>query len=165
MIDEKDEWGNTSLPGLDDEKLFNTNWNHLTAVRDRNLEPAYHQKKLDALRAKMATQEWKDANQKSIEKWSNDPEWYNDQLKRLEKRQENTEWRNNVSNAAKAKARCCVTPLGVFKSVHQAGDYYDETRGTKCGRTVVCRNLKKGTSGYKYIDREEYILLTGKDIV
>lgn len=166
MTKDNEEWGNVSLPGLDDDKLFNTNWNHVAAVRDRNLDPKYHQKKLDALRAVMATQEWKDANQKSIEKWSNDPEWYNDQLKRVEKRQENTEWRSNVGKASViTHGKCCITPYGIFPSVQQAGLYRDKQRGTKCGVTVVCRNLKKGTPGYQYIDQEEYILLTGKDIV
>jgi hypothetical protein len=135
---------------------------HGVAMVKRNEDPSYQEKRLESLRRVMETDEWKLKNNLAKEIWSNDPVWQQEQQQRLQKRSENIDWKNNVARAAKEKSRCCITPLGIFQSVHQAGDYYDTQRGTKCGRTVVCRNLKKGTTGYKYIDIEEYIMLTGK---
>lgn len=165
MTNKKDEWGNISLPGVDDKKLFETNWTHLAAVRERNQVPGYEEKRLRELYRVMATDAWLQKVRDTAKQWSTDPDWYADQLQRIEQRSHNKAWRKNVGNASViTHGRCCVVPWGVFPSVQQAGLFRDKERGTKCGVTVTCRNLQKGTPGYRYIDREEYIMLTGKDV-
>ena len=144
-----------------DEKKIN----HATAMVKRNENPEYLVKKNQALSQVMETEQWKINNAKSAKKWSNDPAWIEAQAERLKKRSENKTWKSNVTKAAKEKSKPCITPLGIFQSVHAAGNYYDEVRGTQCGKTVVCRNLKKESKGYRYIAQEEYTLLTGKEIV
>lgn len=137
---------------------------HGIAIAKRNADPVYNQKRNAALQAVMATEEWKKANKQAIKKWKNDPQWQQEQQERIERRATNPEWNKNVRAAIKDKKKPCITPLGVFSGVNEAGDYYDDQRGTKCGRTVVCRNLKKESAGYRYISVEEYTMLTGKDI-
>lgn len=162
----KEQWGNVELPGLSDEELLTKNWNHIGAVRERNKVPGYEEKRLRELFRVMATEEWLQKVRDTAKHWSTDPDWYAEQLKRIERRSHNDEWRKNVGNASVvAHGCCCVTPWGVFPSVQQAGKFRDKQRGTKCGVTVTCRNLKKGAAGYHYIEREEYIMLTGKDVV
>ena len=148
------------LAGLT-EKKAQCNDNFIMAIHERNADPEYHKKKLNALHSVMATQEWKEANNAAVKRRKQDPNWIKEQQARIVKRSTNEEWRENVGKASTVThGVCCVTPLGIFPSVQQAGKYYDELRGTKCGVTVVCRNLKKGTTGYKYITREEYQKLT-----
>lgn len=52
----------------------------------------------------------------------------------------------------------CVTPLGIFCSLDQAGVAHNKTRNW------VREQLKIGISGFNYISKEEYIMLTGKDL-
>jgi hypothetical protein len=65
MIKEREEWGNIELPGLSDEKLFNTNWNRKRTSYQREWFRKFNQKKandpkfLKRLRAVMATEEYK----------------------------------------------------------------------------------------------------------
>ena len=140
--------------------------NRTTSAYKRNQVPGYEEKRLRELHRVMATDEWLEKVRETAQKWSTDPQWYADQLDRIEKRSHNKSWKKKVGDASVVThGRCCVVPWGVFPSVQQAGLFRDKERGTKCGVTVTCRNLKKGTEGYRYIEREEYILLTGKDIV
>ena len=139
--------------------------NHATAMVKRNQDPAYNLKRNTAVRKVMDTEQWQVANSDAVKRWSNDPKWIKEQQERHERRNANPIWQENVKKAAKEKSKPCITPLGVFQSVHAAGNYYDQQRGTQCGKTVTCRNLKKGTQGYQYITVEEYIMITGKDIV
>jgi hypothetical protein len=43
-IKQDDEWGNIELPGLSDEELLNTNWNHVAAARSRAKDPVWQKK-------------------------------------------------------------------------------------------------------------------------
>jgi len=143
-----EQWGNIELPGLSDEKLLKTNWNHFTAMQKLAKDP-----------------KWLQIIRDTAKKWSNDPKWQQEQIERIERRNNNDIWRKNVGDASvKTHGRCCIVPWGIFPSVQQAGLFRDQQRGTKCGVTVTCRNLKKETPGYYYISQEEYIMLTGKDL-
>jgi len=157
----KETWGNIELPGLGDDELLAKNWHHIGAVRARNKVPGYEEKRLRELFRVMATDEWLQKVRDTAKQWSTDPDWYAEQLERVERRSHNDQWRKNVGDASVlTHGRCCVTPWGIFPSVQQAGLFRDAQRGTKCGVTVTCRNLKKGTPGYRYIEREEYEMLT-----
>lgn len=52
----------------------------------------------------------------------------------------------------------CITPMGIFSSLDQAGIAHDRTRNW------VREQLKIGITGFNYISKEEYIMLTGKDL-
>jgi len=73
---------------------------------------------------------------------------------------------HNAKVAAKNKERGipCITPLGVFRSGVEAGLAYNKQRSVTNGKNAVNGALKKGKPGYKYITKEEYIMLTGKEI-
>ena len=119
--------------------------NRADGIIKRSQNPDWHKNRNKSLQDIFETEEWKKANSKG-----------------LEKREENG-WleKNRASN--KKKQTPCITPLGIFSGVNEAGKYYDETKNRKCGATVVCRNLKRNAEGYRYITQEEYIMLTGKD--
>tara|TARA_R110000868_G_scaffold15887_1_gene72004 strand:- start:465 stop:950 length:486 start_codon:yes stop_codon:yes gene_type:complete len=106
--------------------------------------------------------DWHKNRNESLQRVCKTEEWQEAYNKGLEKREENG-WleKNRASN--KKKQTPCITPLGIFSGVNEAGKYYNETKNRKCGATVVCRNLKRNAEGYRYITQEEYIMLTGKD--
>jgi hypothetical protein len=66
----------------------------------------------------------------------------------------NTEWSLNMKEA---RRKPCVTPLGIFSSLEEAGLSHNRHRNW------VRDKIKNKTQGFYYITKEEYILLTGKD--
>lgn len=45
---DNEEWGNIELPGLSDEKLFNTNWEKIGQGRHNALDPTWQKKQAEA---------------------------------------------------------------------------------------------------------------------
>jgi hypothetical protein len=117
--------------------------NRADGIVKRSLNSNWHKNRNESLEGIYETEEWQEA--------------FNDGLQKREK----NGWHEKNKKASNNQLTPCITPLGIFMGVQEAGRFYDETKNRKCGSTVVCRNLKKGTLGYRYITREEYIKLTG----
>lgn len=109
-----------------------------------------------------------------------DPEWNRkrqeacDKVKKTEQYQKNHKAgmeRNRESRTAKCRdilAKPVATPHGAFFTQGDAADYLFKnnltTRTTPGSvRKLIQDNLKKENSGYYYISKEEYTMLTGKD--
>jgi hypothetical protein len=190
------EWGNVQLPGLSDNKLHSTNWNHITGIKQRNADPKYKESIVHRTQSK----EWREANRQSVlktvqtETWkknhaegvkrlANDPEWQQGQKERGQRRTQNQEWKdrkteasrrlakdptwltNNKLSVRKHCAKPIVTPAGVFAAVVDAGQAYNKIRNFNNGRKWVINQLKVNSKEFYYITKEEYILLTGKDVI
>lgn len=56
-----------------------------------------------------------------------------------------------------------LTELGIFPSVKAAIEFHKQA-GILNAEKKLMRNLKEETNGYRYISKEEYIMLTGKEI-
>jgi len=69
MTMNNEQWGNIELPGLSDEKLLKTNWNHFTAMQKLAKDP-----------------KWLQIIRDTAKKWSNDPKWQQEQIERIERR-------------------------------------------------------------------------------
>lgn len=65
---------------------------------------------------------------------------------------------------AKAVQKPVMTPEGPFESLKAAGIHYNKIRNFNNGEKYVWSRLKSKEDGYDYISKEEYIMLTGKDI-
>jgi hypothetical protein len=187
-----EQWGNIELPGLSDEKLFGTNWNHVAGIKERNssntfklsiakrtADPAWREKNARSVRQTTATQKWQDSHKAAMELLTQNPDWQKKHQTMIKNRGDT--WRANKAKAMKdlsqdpnwqantAKAnrlRSCkpiITPEGVFESLNQASDHYIPIRGTNARRHLMSL-VKKPDSGFYYITQEEYIMLTGKAI-
>lgn len=65
---------------------------------------------------------------------------------------------------AKAVQKPVMTPEGPFESLKAAGLHYNIIKNFNNGQKYVGSRLKSKEQGYRYISKEEYILLTGKEI-
>jgi len=64
----------------------------------------------------------------------------------------------------KTTGKPIITPIGIFVSKSQAGLAYCEFHGNRNGDKFVSNKLKDQPKEYYYISKEEYIMLTGKDL-
>jgi hypothetical protein len=156
--------------------------NHLISISHRDADPIYHNTKLKGIQQRTQSKDWqakqkeKGARLSADPKWqekqtqrnkkmAQDPKWIESNNKGVEKRLNDPKWNKNVRKALRQqRAKPCITPLGIFATVTEAGDAYNLARGVTNGNNAVCNKLKKGTEGYRYISVEEYIMLTGKEI-
>jgi len=189
------EWGNVQLPGMTDEKLHSTNWNYVTGIKQRNVDPIY----IESIKRRTQSKEWQEANHKSvletvqtetwkknhaegIERMKNDPKWQQGQKERAERRKSNEVWQmnkaeanrklakdptwleNNKKSVRKHCAKPIVTPVGVFAAIVDAGQEYNKIRNFNNGRKWIINQLKVNPKEFYYISKEEYIMLTGREI-
>ena len=156
-------WGNTELPGLSDDKLLNTNWNFVTAARERNLDPNYHT--LNSQR--WQDPEWKKSHNDKVRKTVQTDDYKNSHSIGVAKRTLDPKW--NEANR-KARLKPIVTPYGIFNSLDSASNEihsnrYLENRKTRLSVKAFIRSkIKIASKEFYYITHEEYIMLTGKDV-
>jgi hypothetical protein len=90
----------------------------------------------------------------------------------LGKNRKGQDWVTGMAEKKKGN-RCrvkpIVTPMGVFVSKKTAAEFYINSEHTtrKTILSVICWidvQIKKPNSGFSFISKEEYIILTGKDI-
>jgi hypothetical protein len=65
---------------------------------------------------------------------------------------------------SKLQSKCIMTPYGPFASIKDIMVYEHDAFGKAKNYDRFTKFLKTENSGYYYITKEEYILLTGKDI-
>jgi hypothetical protein len=158
-----EEWGNVQLPGLSDDKLLNTNWNYVTSNREKAKDPIIKQKQSLATSMLSKTDEYKNAFNSGMNKRNLSAEWKENMLIGTAKRSE-TDWKINQPKALREKlAKPILTPYGVFASITDAVNF-ELANGLSNANKKVYAWLKNTTSGYRYISKEEYIMLTGKEI-
>lgn len=188
MTDKKDEWGNIELPGLSDDKLLNTNWNRVTGARQavkirettgwkeknekRYEDPEYVQRVAKSISETYSTPE---GRQKQSAKQHAQKEETKQKIRQanLGKNRKGQDW----IAAMKAKklgqpgkrVTPVVTPHGAFRSKRDAAEFYINNKLTTRSTLVSCicwldTRIKQTDSGIKFITKEEYIILTGKDI-
>ena len=82
------------------------------------------------------------------------------------KKAQDPDWlAKNASANKKRQSKPCITPFGIFPSGRQAGVEYDKIHNTTTGYNRMSHYLKTGKEGYRFITLEEYIMLTGKDVL
>lgn len=118
---DKEQWGNIELPGLTDDKLLNTNWNHVTSMRKRNADPAFKEYWLSSIQDRTNSIEWQKAQREAMNKrnanpvwrenvangykqYVNDPEWQEAQRRRGEQRRNDPEWKRKHAEAMANKS-------------------------------------------------------------
>tara|TARA_R110000868_G_scaffold15887_1_gene72003 strand:- start:8 stop:475 length:468 start_codon:yes stop_codon:yes gene_type:complete len=104
----------------------------------------------DVVKKTMESKYWKDAHQKGVTKRTADPAW-------------------NEANR-KARFKPIVTPFGVFNSLDSATEYVYNNKLLPTRHTIpsiknyIRSKTKLQPKEYYYISKEEYIMLTGKEI-
>jgi hypothetical protein len=76
------------------------------------------------------------------------------------------ETRKKISDAQRGNNKHCkpiITPLGIFMSLKEAGIEYSKS-GLINATNHLRKRIKEKWDGYYYITKEEYILLTGKEL-
>lgn len=149
----------------------------------RNHNPNWKENQAKAQIKRSQNTVWLSKKQEATERLENDPNFIarrqegikrrtenkigrEKQLEGIARRDaENIEWaKNKAEGTRRSLAKPCVTPYGVFFTGADAGRRYNELYNIKTGINRVCKFLKTGKEGYRYISIEEYIMLTGKDI-
>ena len=80
------------------------------------------------------------------------------------------EARAKLSESKKGKSyggnfKPVLTPYGVFASLKEAGEHEEPITGRKFNPNRFTKLLKDPNSGYKRISVEEYVMLTGKEVL
>lgn len=124
------------------------NWkqNNISRWKDTNWKKAHD----DKLKQTMQTDYYKNNHSIGITKRTADPAW-------------------NKANS-ESKMKPIVTPFGIFRSFTLAVEYIHSNNLVPTRKTLVSvkryvgPKIKSSPKEYYYISREEYIMLTGKDI-
>lgn len=130
----------------------------------------------------VATPEWQEAHKKAAREYSESGRAYINNRKVIEKRQQNPEyrakflagvkkrtqdpeWQRKQAEACAKRVKCIVTPDGVF-ILKEATQYYAKVRNIKdySAEGWLMKQRKDNPKQYYIISREEYIMLTGKDL-
>lgn len=177
------EWGNVELPGLSDEQLHSKNWNKITAARETvktREKNGWKEKNEQRLQDPEYVKRWSGSIKKAYE----DPELrklQSDIHKGVAKTKEHAEnirqarlsapprgqaTRDKISQSQIGNTKHCkpvLTPEGVFASLKEAGRHYS-TIGLGNAVAHLRKRIREQWDGYKHISKEEYILLTGKEL-
>ena len=95
------EWGNKTLPGLSDEELMNTNWNIVTAARERSKNPEWIAKNKALAIRKSKDPKWLAKIRKVNRKNAKKPERRKKMLKKLKERVKDPNYLMKQSKAQK----------------------------------------------------------------
>lgn len=85
--------------------------------------------------------------------------------KSMKGKEKTAEHKEKVAAKTRERAKPVITPWGLFRSGKLAGDAYNELNNVSNGQNRVSHHIKRGTEGYRFITIEEYIMLTGKDVL
>jgi flagellar biosynthesis GTPase FlhF len=172
---------------MSDEKLLNTNWNRIAGARE-----AVNAREQTGWKAKNEKRyedpEYARRVAKSISETYSTPEGRKKQSDKQHPQTEETkqklhlafvgkirkgeDWVADMAKTQKGnnfRAKPVITPMGVFASKKTAAAFYIDNEHTtrKTIPSVICWidvQIKKPNSGFSFISKEEYIILTGKDI-
>ena len=113
-------------------------------------DPKWKEQHDDVVKKTMQSKHWKDNHQKGVEKRTADPAW-------------------NKANS-EARMKPIITPFGTFRSLDSATEYVHNNKLLPTRQTYVSvkaclrSKLKIEPKEYYYISKEEYMMLTGKEI-
>ncbi len=147
-------------------------------AKKRNEENKEWYKNIAESNRKKVNTDWKEKNAKILKERAKDPEWQAKHADAMKKKFDDPEYVKKHAEAMKSRTedpkfmakmktiafKPIITPYGVFASITLAGLHEEKITGKKFNPNRFTKLLKEINSGYKRITREEYIMLTGKDI-
>lgn len=160
----------------------NSSPEYTNSIIKRTQSKEWREANLKSVLKTVQTESWKNNHAAAVEAWKNDPQWQQEQQERIERRSNNPVWKERkteasrrlakdetwLANTTKAlRTRCAkpiVTPAGIFAALTDAGLAYNKIRNFNNGRKWVINQLKVNPSEFYYITKEEYIMLTGREI-
>ena len=145
------EWGNIELPGVSDEKLFNTNWHRKAAMdkvnKNRPLEVQL--KKSKTIKKQFEDPTYKELRSLIIKNVTKTDEWKERHANGIKFRQQNG-WAEK--NLAARKTKSIQTPYGQFDSKKEAVKVMTDLGiGNANGKLSVW--LKSKPDEYYYLDK------------
>lgn len=127
MTHKQNEWGNIELPGLTDEELFGTNWNHQAysdpEYRKRHreiMDSEEYKNKIKQVMKEKRTEgsEWKHNHKEAVGKVNRERAkeaiWKERAKRAGETRSADPKWRENMLAAAEKRGKPIQTPEGIF---------------------------------------------------
>ena len=108
MINDKDEWGNISVPGITDQELYTKDWNKIGAIKQ------YYKNNPDA--SQQISDRIKNRHKK---------ETIDQKKNRIEKTKNTSGWQQNNSLLKEKQKKPLITPSGIFESIMSASQYYN----------------------------------------
>lgn len=149
------EWGNIELPGVSDEKLFNTNWNKVAAIQEmvkKRSNGPWKEKNLKFLTELSENPKWKKKHDNAMSKLSKDLTWLENQKKAGANRSKDPKWQENHKKAINATKKMIQTPYGIFESRVDAVRYMSDLGIINASRKVDAW-LKSKPDEYYYLDK------------
>ena len=98
---EQVQWGNQELPGLDDEKLFGTNWSRIAGIQARSENEEWRNNVVQSNKKKAQDPNWLEKNAVSNKKKAQDPEWLDSVIKANKQRGASPEFLEKIKIQAK----------------------------------------------------------------
>ena len=171
------QWGNIELPGMPDEKLFKTDWNHLESIRERNANPEYHKKRNQALNETYQSPTWRANIAKANKLKPLDPAYkaahqasYTPEVNLRRSVTVRQTYKQDPSLGVKSSERgkkmwanpehrlkqqqCVLTPIGAFESYTKAADAYGIGRGSFSNKFK--KQNAKDPNSWRNISPEEF---------
>lgn len=160
MTNEKDEWGNISLPGLSDEELYKTNWNKVAHAHTKINNPEFSNVMKRKFKEIKVTQEYQENYNKGMSKRDNTYQAVNNSrndvrekisnsLKGYQKSQEHLD---KVAEQNRLRSKAICTPYGNFESRKLAVEYLSSTGLINAGKKLD-KWLKTKPTEYYYLDK------------
>lgn len=137
---------------------------YTSAALERSVNPNIKKNQLEGIKKKQNTLEYQNNFDQGMKKRQQSIDWKSNMLGGCIKRS-TTQWKENQKKAIKQKlSKPVSTPYGIFASVTEVVNFLLAKNISNANKKVY-KWLKESNSGYQYITREEYIILTGRDVV
>ena len=151
---------------------------HKEGGAKRRADPKWQENVKKALQDRAKDPDWLEKNKRVLQDRAKDPDWIKKHAEGMKKKFDNPEYVKKHADAQAKKAlnpefkkkfksiayKPLITPYGVFASITLAGAAEEELTGKRFNPNLFTKRLKDPDSGYKRISKEEYIMLTGKEL-
>lgn len=151
-------------------------------MREKYTDPAYKEKYIESRKHLYIDPEFIKKRNEANRRSAKDPVAYQNRVEANRKRAQEQDWIEKNKEAGKRlsqnkewckaagernKKRCMkpiVTPEGIFAGLSLAAKRYNEIKNQCSTQNWLMNQIKKDPTNFYYITKEEYIMLTGKEI-
>lgn len=122
---QQEEWGNIELPGLSDEKLYNTNWirkashiEHSKRVTEWHKDKEFRSKWEKGVQDTLKNPEYRKKFERGEAEKRNDPKYWEAYYAGIKRREKDKSYhKSRIEKSTAVIARRVQTPLGVFDTI------------------------------------------------
>lgn len=126
--------------------------------KEKAQDSEWREKNKKILQDRSKSDDWKQKHATAMKAKFDDPDYVEKHAKAMKARNNNLEFLSVIKDLSKKPIK---TPYGIFKSITAAGEYEQLYHNKKFNPNRFTKLLKTPNSGYYYISKEEYQMLTG----